>query len=101
MKPQSYVTDAELNYKLQLDINISNSENQFSVFVSIIGQFEFDSDLEPKAKENFFKINAPSILFPYVRAYISTLTSLSGMVPVILPTINIVEAMKNIEVKVD
>jgi preprotein translocase subunit SecB len=101
MKPQSCASDSDLNYKLQLDIKISNSENQFSVFVSIIGLFEFDSDLEPKAKENFFKINAPSILFPYVRAYISTLTSLSGMVPVILPTINIVEAMKNLEVKVD
>lgn len=101
MKPQSCASDLDLNYKLQLDIKISNSENQFSVFVSIIGLFEFDSDLEPKAKENFFKINAPSILFPYVRAYISTLTSLSGMVPVILPTINIVEAMKDLEVKVD
>lgn len=101
IKPQNCVSDSDLNYKLQLDINISNSENQFSVFVSIVGLFEFDSDLEPEAKENFFKINAPSILFPYVRAYISTLTSLSGMVPVILPTINIVEAMKNIEVKID
>ena len=97
IKPQSYVSDKELNYKLQFDINISNSENQFSVFASIIGLFEFDSDLDPVAKDKFFKINAPSLLFPYVRAYISTLTSLSGMAPVILPTINMAEAMKAIE----
>lgn len=101
IKPQSYVSDKELNYKLQFDINISNSENQFSVFASIIGLFEFDSDLDPVAKDKFFKINAPSLLFPYVRAYISTLTSLSGMAPVILPTINMAEAMKNLEENVD
>lgn len=101
IKPQSCVSDKDLNYKLQLDINISNSENQFSVFASIIGLFEFDSDLDPVAKDKFFKINAPSILFPYVRAYISTLTSLSGMAPVILPTINMAEAMKNLEENVD
>lgn len=101
IKPQSYVSDKELNYKLQFDINISNSENQFSVFASIIGLFEFDSDLDPVAKDKFFKINAPSLLFPYVRAYISTLTSLSGMAPVILPTINMAEAMKDLEENVD
>lgn len=101
IKPQSYVSDKELNYKLQFDINISNSENQFSVFASIIGLFEFDSDLDPVAKDKFFKINAPSLLFPYVRAYISTLTSLSGMAPVILPTINMAETMKSLEESVD
>ena len=101
IKPQSFVSDQELNYKLQFDINISNSENQFSVFASIIGFFEFDSDLDSVAKDKFFKINAPSILFPYVRAYISTLTSLSGITPVILPTINMVEVMKELEENVD
>lgn len=101
IKPQSFVSDKELNYKLQFDVNISNSENQFSVFASIIGFFEFDSDLDSVAKDKFFKINAPSILFPYVRAYISTLTSLSGITPVILPTINMVEAMKELEENVD
>lgn len=97
--PQSFVLEKELIYKLQMDVKVSNTLNQFSVFVSIIGTFEFDSDLVEEAKTRFFKINAPAILFPYIRAYISTLTSLSGMVPVILPTINMAEAMKKMEEK--
>ncbi|MDY4753237.1 MAG: protein-export chaperone SecB [Prevotella sp.] len=37
---------------------------------------------------NFICINAPAIIFPYIRAYVSTLTSLSGIPTIIMPTIN-------------
>lgn len=97
--PQSFTLDEDHIYKLQIDTKVSNTDNQFSVFVSIIGTFEFDSDLTAESKDKFFRINAPALLFPYIRAYISTLTSLSGMVPVILPTINMSEMMKKVEEK--
>ena len=37
---------------------------------------------------NLFFVNAPALLFPYIRAYISTLTNLSGFDPINLPTLN-------------
>jgi len=37
---------------------------------------------------SFFFMNAPALLFPYLRAFISTLTNLSGFEPINLPTLN-------------
>ena len=53
------------------------------------GYFEFEQDITEVEKGIFFKTSAPAILFPYIRAYISTLSSLSGVAPVILPTLNL------------
>ena len=49
----------------------------------------FDQDIDEKMRASFFNVNAPAILFPYVRAHITTLTSLSGIKPIILPTLNL------------
>ncbi len=76
-------------YSLFFDITINDKSESLNIFLNIEGKFEFDKDLTDSEKESFFKINAPAILFPYVRAYISTLTSLSGINPIILPTINL------------
>ena len=37
----------------------------------------------------FLYLNAPAIMFPYLRAYISSLTALSGINPITLPTLNL------------
>ena len=58
---------------------------------------EFDSEISEENKTSFVNSNAPAILFPYFRAYISTLTSLSGMQPVILPTINFARMLEQQE----
>ena len=52
-----------------------------------MGIFEFDEDLTNK--QLFFSQNAPAILFPYIRAYISALTALSGIPTITLPTLNL------------
>lgn len=36
----------------------------------------------------FVKINAPAIMFPYIRSYVSTVTINAGLDPLTLPTIN-------------
>ncbi|MCL3851451.1 protein-export chaperone SecB [Parabacteroides sp. GYB001] len=75
-------------YRLKLVTSIEDENNALNIKIDAIGLFEFDSDIE-NYKNAFFSQNAPAILFPYVRAYISTLTSLSGIPPVILPTLNL------------
>ena len=86
---KSAINQEDQIYKLELGIKIRDEKNIFQVTADLIGLFEFDSDIDENMKNIFFNINAPAILFPYVRAYISTLTSLSGIKPVILPTINL------------
>lgn len=75
-------------YRLKLVTSIEDENNALNIKIETIGLFEFDSDIE-NYKNVFFSQNAPAILFPYVRAYISTLTSLAGIPPVILPTLNL------------
>lgn len=49
----------------------------------------------------FTKINAPAIAFPFLRAYISTLMTLSGYSPLILPTINFSENISEDKTEID
>lgn len=76
-------------YKHTLGVNIMDKNNVMRIKVVVIGLFEFDRDVDEKLKSTFFNSSAPAILFPYVRAYVTTLTGLSGVNPVILPTLNL------------
>ena len=74
--------------RLEMTADINDEHNALVIKIKTQGFFEFDSDLEQKEKDVFFRTSAPAILFPYIRAYITTLSSLSGVKPVILPTLN-------------
>lgn len=76
------------NMRLEMTANISDENNALDIKVKAQGFFEFETDLKQEEKDIFFRTNAPAILFPYLRAYITTLSSLSGVKPVILPTLN-------------
>lgn len=76
-------------YKHILIVKISNEKGSMQIRIKAVGFFEFEQEIPKENLQNFFKKNAPAILFPYVRAYISALTSLSGITPVILPTLNL------------
>ncbi len=69
-----------------LNIIICDENGALEIEVGIVGNFVIAEEL--KDIESFIKINAPAILFPYVRAHVTTLTSISGIKPVILPTLN-------------
>lgn len=74
--------------RLEMVAKINDNNNSLIINVKAYGYFEFDTDLKSAEKDIFFNTSAPAILFPYVRAYITTLSSLSGVTPVILPTLN-------------
>ena len=76
------------NMRLEMTANINDENNALVIKIKAQGFFEFESELNPKEKDIFFRTSDPAILFPYVRAYITTLSSLSGVKPVILPTLN-------------
>lgn len=82
------VNEGEHNMRLEMTANINDENNALAIKIKAQGFFEFESDLKPQEKDIFFHTSAPAILFPYVRAFITTLSSLSGIKPVILPTLN-------------
>lgn len=83
------VNDSEHKMKLLFEAKIDSENKAMHIEVKAEGFFEFDHEITDKEKDIFFKTSAPAILFPYVRAYIGTLSSLSGIAPVILPTLNL------------
>lgn len=81
-------------YTLDLGTVITNGDKSIDIKIEIRGFFEFDKGLTDEYKAVFFTGSAPAIMFPYIRAYISTLTGISGIEPIILPTINFTEGLR-------
>ncbi len=60
------------------------------------GRFTYQNISDDKLG-NYLYLNAPAIVFPYIRAYISTLSTLSGITPILLPTLNLQQEKEKIE----
>lgn len=69
-----------------MEVLIENEEKSLRIQVGIIGIFESDVDITKE--KSFIEVSAPAIIFPYIRAYVSNLTSMSGIQPILLPTFN-------------
>lgn len=74
------------NFKVVMDVHIE-SEGYFNIKTIISGLFILNMEMEDKHRDTFMHLNAPAILFPYVRSFISTLTSNLGssMGTIIIP----------------
>ena len=66
----------------------------FSIEVVIIGEFEIESEDQLQV-EKLLEINAVAILFPYIRALITTYTANANVQPLILPPINVMKLVNN------
>lgn len=69
-----------------MEVLIENEDKSLRIQVGIIGVFESDVDITKE--KSFIEVSAPAIIFPYIRAYVSNLTSMSGIQPILLPTYN-------------
>lgn len=65
---------------------MSDKNKSFKIKLCAIGLFQYEGSIEDSMQ--FFCINGPAILFPYIRAYLSSLSALSGIPLILLPTIN-------------
>jgi preprotein translocase subunit SecB len=79
-----YVQEQPISFPME--VLIENEEKSLRIQVGIIGVFESDVDITKE--KSFIEVNAPAIIFPYIRAYVSNLTSMSGIQPILLPTYN-------------
>ena len=86
---------------LQVEVfrNAEVNNYPFNFKVEVLGMFEITADSEEE-KMKFAEKNAVAILFPYVRALITTFTSATNVQPIILPAINVakyVETKKKVK----
>ena len=75
-------------FEIELNTTVVNESKTMDIQVSMTGYFEVSPTLDENKIAALIKLNAPAIMFPYIRAYISSLTGLSGLAPVIIPAIN-------------
>lgn len=101
--------DRENNiFYLFLGFVLKNNENEEELneenvhfIVESIGEFEFDSDISAEDLSKYFLTNSTAIMFPYIRSYITTLTSNSGFgKPIILPTMNLTSLKEKLEANI-
>ena len=98
-------TDAELNisfnpkgvfyakdarYDLVFDVTVECVETNTEVVkVSCEASFSFGNKLSIEDIPDYFYPNSLAIVFPYVRAFVSTISLQANVRPVVLPTINL------------
>lgn len=77
-----------------VELNFKNADDKtfLNAFVQMFGAFE-PSEKNPEGLDTFATINAPAILYPFVREHIHSLTSKSG-IDFLLPPFNFVEYAK-------
>jgi len=81
-----YVKDKR--FSLTLNVDIKDHDGSFECQITSRGEFNMVGDDE--IISDYFYVNAPAIMFPYIRAYISTLTNLSTAGhSITLPTLRI------------
>ncbi|MVZ67612.1 protein export chaperone secb [Sphingobacterium sp. DK4209] len=87
-------------FQLNLVIDLVDKNEAFTMKLNSVALFSIHDPESIKNETALFYVNAPAILFPYVRAYVNSITSLSGLKPVVLPIMNLLflkdELMKNI-----
>ena len=90
-------------FALRFETKISNDENSLNIEIGTTGYFTFNNQLaEDESLHQMLALNAPAILFPYIRSYISILSVQSGLNPIVLPTLNLSghkdEILRNLEI---
>ena len=78
-------------YELSFQVIVFCIENDSEVVnIECRATFGFNSSIKIENIPDFFYPNSLAIIFPYVRAFVSTLTLQANIRPVILPTVNLV-----------
>jgi len=88
---------ADNEYKCSLAFKMSDDSEATVLEIVVSGLFEFNADLTDGQKEVIITKNTMAILFPYLRAQVTLMTSQPDVDPVVLPAININALLQNLE----
>ncbi len=86
--PKGLLNKEKATFQLELGVKIEDENQSFNIEIDATAFYTFEKTVSKEDLDMMFFLNAPAILFPYLRAYISTLTNLSGFEPINLPTLN-------------
>ena len=87
INPEGKFNQEEKKFELIMSVIVNDKEHNMDLNMRIRGFFSYDGDDMGELK-SFIGINSPAILFPYIRSYVTNITALGGLSPVIMPTLN-------------
>lgn len=86
--PQFPIENDKLTFQIVFIVTITSKEHPVSLQVQALGDFKILGDVEQSVYDNYINISAPSITYPYLRAFVSNLFLQSGMQALMLPPLN-------------
>jgi Preprotein translocase subunit SecB len=72
-----YPNDNNSIFKIVMEVELKD-ERYFNLTINAVGNFELNTEITDEIKRTFVNANAPAIMFPYIRSFISTLTANMG-----------------------
>lgn len=88
--PSGVFHSKEARYDLVFDVTVGCNETNTEVIkVSCEASFSFGNKISIAEIPEYFYPNCLAIVFPYVRAFVSTVSLQANVQPVVLPTINL------------
>ena len=79
-------------YEVILSVGINNEDDApvpFDLFVEMVGCFELQEGLKEDFQRDLLNRNAVAIMYPFLRAAVSSLTSTANVTSLVLPVINL------------
>lgn len=87
---QGVYTQEIAQYELTFSVKVGHNDDEIPFAkVQCKGMFEFENVSNFNDIPDFFYTNSVAILFPYVRAYLSLVTTQANVPGIILPTYNL------------
>lgn len=88
--PKGFLNEKEACYNLYFDVIIEYKKTNTKVIeVSCEASFSFAESVSINDIPDYFYPNSLAIIFPYIRAFVSTLSLQANVSPIVLPTINL------------
>lgn len=78
--------------RVQVSTKITDNEEKMELNLETVAFFKLDNQGEKiaeKTAEQILKKNTVAIMFPFIRSQISLLTTQPGLIPIVMPPINI------------
>lgn len=90
------ITEEKSEYTIKITTTVSTENAETLLALVIVGKFKInDEAMSEQGKSDLIRNNAVAIMYPFVRSQMVLLTSQPGMMPIILPPINVADMMKN------
>ena len=75
---------------------VANVNDIQVISVNCIAKFVFNSAIPFSEIPDYFYANSIAIIFPYIRAFVSTVTLQANVLPLIIPTLNLTNLQKQL-----